>query len=464
MNFLLFHLKRIITFPMSLMSSSSGSGSGKSGSKRNKALMLGLPALIVAVVAVSAIGGVQFLSKESLESRYSFLFDQASSELAQLTKSLNRKQRVKSIDGGVSEGVTDEDRKKLQELRDAQKIYLDKLITIAPDNDGYRFDLARLVASRGDRPHALSILNELAPEDAPGFSEAHFVLAQNFFDKPARTSMQLSANLGTALKHVDHVLTRDENNKAAKLLKARILTRNQRYEAAYELYDELFEDNPNFYLEMAKINQRLERTDRDRKLYARALASFEQRAGKSEFQEDDRSWIVNETGITRTLQNLERFADAEKRLVRLIEKYKADPKGGPRRVFLQRILAGNYLTWIGKIADVNTPYDALEPGVLEDLLDKYTKAFENYPDNVNTLQGLARLSLSRNLAVADKARKVYDPTKDVDAPSSVLNQLGNHALMNKNFKEAIRQYERARVKAPRDSAILKQFVVFLSRR
>ncbi len=455
MNFLLYYLQQIVMFPVRLVTSPGEIlGSAWGESRRNKSLILGLPALIVAFLAVSAIGGVQLLSKASLEDKYDYLYQKTSADLAQLAKSLARKQKVQAIDGGSTEAITQEDKDNLIELRQAQKIYLDKLISLAPDNDDYRFELAKLAASRNDREHAFSILNELAPEDVPGYPAAHFVLARNYFDKQARTPIEMTGNMDVALKHVDHVLTRDETDLAAKLLKARILTRTQRYEGAYELYEDLFEVDPNYYREMAELNKRLGREERDRPLYEKALTGFEQLTGKKEVLEDDKRWIIVETGIARTLQKLERFADAEERLEFLIQRYASDPKGGPRRVFLQRLIADTYLVWARSLADASTPYDSLEPAVLRQLLDLNTKAYRNHPDNVLVLQSLARLSLTQDKEVSERARSVYDPVADIDAPSSVLNQLGNHALLNKRFSEAIRYYERARGKSPRDAAVL----------
>ena len=454
MNFLIYHLQRLIMFPVRLVTSPSEAlGSAWTESSRNKSLMLGLPALIIALLAVTAIGGVQFLSQDSLEEDYDYRYQKATADLTQLTKTLTRKQKVQSIDGSTGEAVTEEDRNQLIELKKSQKIFLDKLISLDPENENHRFELAKMVASRGDRSHAFSILSELAPENVTGYPKAHFVLAQIAFDKPA-TGYELLGNLDIALKHVGHVLTRDDDDTQAKLLKAKILARMQQHGEAYDLYGELFELNPNYYREMVQLNRLLGREDRNRSLYEKALASFQQFSAKPENEEDDRRWIVIETGIAKTLQKLERFSESEARLETLIRKYTNDPKGGPRRVFLQRLIADTYIVWANSIADNKTSYDSLPPETLSELLDLYTKAYRNHQDNVTVLQSLARLSLSPNQSVAERSRAVYDPIADINAPASVLNQLGNHALLNKRFSEAIRYYERARGKNPRDPAIL----------
>ena len=456
MNYLLFLIKRIVMMPLRLITSPGEAiGSAWSESSRNKSLILGLPALIVAFLAVSAIGGVQLLSKSSLESKYDFLYQKSTAELSQLMKEISRDQKVQALDNGAGAGtLSKEQNQNLQELRKSQKIYLDKLISLDPKNSDYRYELAKLAHSQGKRGHAFSILNELAPEDVPGHSEAHFVLAQHHFDKKAQNTMDLNGNLSIALKHVGHVLTRDDKDLKAKFLKARILTRTQSHEGAYELYEDLFEINPNYYGEMVRLNERMGRTDRNQQLYEKALGQFELLAGKEENKADDKRWIVIEAGIAQTLRKLERFKDSETRLARLIQKYADDPKGGPRRVFLQRLIAETYIVWAGTLADANTSYDTLSSETLQQLLELYTKAFRNQPDNHFVLQSLARLSLEDNPQISNQARAVYNPITDIDAPSTVLNQLGNHALLSKRFAEAIRYYERAREKAPRDSAVL----------
>ena len=425
-------------------------------SSRSKSMMLGMPALIVALLAGIAIAQVQYLSQASLEDTYNKRFQKASADLVQLSKELNRTQNVQSLSAtGQKQAISDGDRAELARLQNAQKIYLDKLISLDPDNNEYRFELAKLVSPR-DKAHAFSIIKELAPEEAPGYPLAHYVLAKHFFEEPARSQMELSGNLGIALKHIDHVLTRNDEDLEleAKLMKARILTRTQRYPEAYTLYEDLFEINPNYYRQMLDLNKQLGRTDRDQRLLDQAYISFEQLAAKPENQENDKRWIVVQTGIAKTLQQLKRFPEAEARLSQQIQKYAADVKGGPRRVFLERLMANTYIVWDGELASEKESYDGLDGELQQQLLSLYSKAYSNHSENVLVLQSLARLSLSTNPQIAEQARAIYDPNADFEAPSSVLNQLGNHALLNKRFAEAIQFYERARGKAPKDSAIL----------
>lgn len=456
MNFIIYHLKRLIMLPVLLVTSPAEVFGDAWKSARNRSLILGLPALIIAFLAVTAIGGVQLLNRSSLETKYDFLFQKTTADLNQLSKEISRDQKLQSLDGsaGNAGGITKEQAQNLDELRKSQKIFLDKLISLDPTNKSYRFELAKMVFSQGKANHGRSILKELAPEDVPGHPEAHFVLARMYSEEKAPTAMARAGNLSIALKHVDHVLTRDEKNDKAKLLKARILSQTRNYDDAYRLFSDLFEENPNFFRELEALNEKMKRTERNQQLYGKAYDQFKQLSGQKETQENDRAWITNETGLAMTLQKMERFKESEDRLESLIQKYAADRKGGPRRVFLQRLITETYLRWANSIADATVSYQSLPANQLETLLELYTKAYRNQPANPQVLQSLARLSLSGNTEIAQRARVVYDPIADRNAPSSVLNQLGNDALINKRFTEAIRYYERAREKSPRDSAVL----------
>lgn len=430
MNMLLCRLNRLLAFPRLLRVC-------------NKPSMSTVATRIIATLVLTAIMGVQLPAQQNVpEVNYEFLYRQTAAKLERLTLQMAKKT------------LGDDDRKKMIELQLDQTENLEKLISLNPENEGYRYELAKLVSARGDRPRALKILNELAPEDAPGYPEAHFVLANQYFEKPAASFEENTKDLNVALKHVNHVLTRDSRNLDSMLLKARILTRLQKYEGAYELYEDLMEVNPNYYREMAILNTSMGREERNQSVYEKALANFESLAEKRENQTDDRKWIVIEAGVGDVLRKLDRYEEAEARHEEMIAQYASDPKGGPRRVFLQRLLAETYISWAGNVADQKASFDSLPPETLETMLNLYAKAYMNHERNPVVLQSLARLSFSSNAEIAAKAREVYDANADIDAPAAVLNQLGNHALLSEKFSEAIRSYERAREKSPRDPSVL----------
>ena len=446
MNMLLQYLNNLVTC------------SGRLFSVHDKPVYSVVPAQLMATIMITAIMGMQLPDQEESYEEHELKYQKATADIVAFNRNLARQQQIQNLNrqspatGIAQQKVSEEDRTTLLELQKVQRQHLDKLISLKPEEEKYRFELAKLIAASGDRVQALSILNELAPLDAPGYTPARLILANHYFEQNANGGT--AGDLEIALTHVNHVLTHNEEDLSAQLMQAKIFAKLQRNEEAYTVYEDLLEVNPNYYRQMAGLNRLMQREDRNQLLYEKALASFQVLADKEENQTDDRRWIVIETGIASTLQQLERFEDAEARHEEMIEVYASDSKGGPRRVFLQRLLASTYITWAGKVAASTAPFDSLPPATQKKLLDLNTKAFRNHPQNEVAMQSLARLGFSSNLEIAAEAKTVYNPIADTQAPASVLNQLGNHALLNKKFAESTQFYERARTRSPRDPAIL----------
>ena len=345
---------------------------------------------------------------------------------------------------------TDIDATKLTDLQERQRELLNKLTTIAPENPDYKFELAKTMATRGDSDGSIVLLKKLAPLDTAGHPQSHFILASRYFQTPAQ-DIERTKNLTLAEKHINHVLALDSKNVLAKLLKAKILKGLGKYPTSYQLFEELFRRNPGYYTELADLNVRMGRKENNPQVFEAALKSFQRLGTQPAIKNDDRRWVVVKSGIVKTLQNLDRFEDAQAHLDLSISEASTQ---SPRYVFLKRLMADNCVTWANKIAALQKPLDSLPDETVEKLIALFSKANQNSERNPMVLQSLTRLSLVSNQALASKARAVYDPKQDVDAPAAVFNQLANHELLNKRFSEAIRYYERAREKSPKDPATL----------
>jgi len=416
--------------------------------KRLVAIQIRLALTVLVVISIGCS------NQEAVENDLNLLYQQATADLAKFKNELAREQKLEFNTVDIEGRATEQQREKISELQQNLEELLNKLIALNPPNEEYRFELARLTAAKGDHAKSMEMLKELSPEDAPGYPPAHFLLAKVNFEKQALSGRERQGNLNVVLQHLEHILSRKEFDPQANLLKAQTLTLVGRFDEAYEVYELLFEASPKLYRQMAALNKQLKREERNPPLFEKALTSFLALAEDEEIQSDNKRWIVTETGITKTLQGLDRFQDAETRLLELIARYEADPKGGPRRVFLQRLIADTYVLWAGKVAGQNANFDSLPDATLKEIINLHEKAYQNHPDNSLALQNLTRLSLSSNTEIASQAKAVYDPMRDINAPAAVLNQIGNHMLIKKNFSDAIRYYERAREKSPRDPAIL----------
>jgi len=404
---------------------------------------------LIAVLAVMLAMGTQLPGQESLEDEVRVQYDKATAETTELTSKLSQMQAAGDEDAAA------EIRTRLIELRKDQQRFLDELISLDPENDLYRYLLAKHASESGNRGKAMSIINELAPLDAPGYPQAHMVLANRYYRMPAASRIKQTGNLEIALKHVDHALAGDKEDLSAKSLKAGILAKLQRYEAAYEVYDDLFETSPSYVSQLVAINEKMGREERNQSVYEKALARFQLLADMESTQSDSRQWVEIEKGIATTLQKLDRYEEAESRLEKKINLLAEDPERGARRVFLERLLSDTYIAWTDKVAGSRFPaQESLPASIQEKVLDLNIKAYRNHPKNTRALQSITWLSLSSNVEIATRAKSVYDPNADTDAPAAVLNQLANHAMIKEEVSEAIRYYERAREKTPRNPMVL----------
>ena len=109
-----------------------------------RAIIPGRLAGVLVSLVFMAIMGAQLPGQESLEDKY----QQATAEVALLTRMLAEKERLRK--SGTEDRIVEEDRKKLIQAQDDQKRYLDKLISLNPENEEYRFELARLFSTRGE--------------------------------------------------------------------------------------------------------------------------------------------------------------------------------------------------------------------------------------------------------------------------------------------------------------------------
>ena len=407
--------------------------------------------LIVACVAANGVAGVAIQDEVPEEDKYATLYAKASADLL--------KMRSGPITSGSStiEPPTLENRQQLAEriaeLKKLKQSYRDKLLSLSTDDDDYRFRLAELFESRGDHQHAQEILNDLAPENEAGYPAAHLIFAKQLYSRPAKGD-ERSANLGIALKHVDHYLSGKEHDLDVKLLKARITAELERNEDAYQLYEELLEENPRFYREMIAITRKMNWEEREQSIYETAFAKYMKLADEEKNTSDVGQWIATETGISKTLQGLYRFEEAEERLKTLIDKFTKAGNEASKRVFLQSLLADVYVAQANEIVAPSTSVASVPFEKQSQVLDLYIKAHQSYDENQIVLQALTRLTLSQNPEIAKRARSVYDPIADTDAPAGVLNQLGNLKLRSEQYPEAIRYLEMARSKLPQNASIL----------
>ncbi len=261
--------------------------------------------------------------------------------------------------------------------------------------------------------------------------------------------------LGLARKHAEHCLTRDQDNQYAKLIKAQLLFVEERFEQAYEVFSELFEQNPLLYESLTRINTRLGREEKNLSIYDQAQAKFELQLADPGLSIDE--WSRALQHVMRCLVEKEDFETAQKKLEDEIGLLDDVEYAELKRVFIQKMLAAVYLDWIRSLEPKSDSTMNVSSGEMDAFLpqqlEMLKKAYGYDPGNADVLRGLTRIALS-DQPLAEEARAFYDPRKHRDAPASVLNELGSDALSKSQYEDAIRYFELARKKAPNNSMIL----------
>lgn len=418
---------------------------------RGRFLLMGLPALIIAFLGLGAWAVASISSDSSLKEHYLALADRANQRAREISADLNRELRViasqvrNSMDGADSQtaGIPDDD-PRVQELKDLynrERIYLEKLIALDPEADNFKYRLAEVSIRQGDIARGLSLMQKLAPMDKPQYAPAHLWMARYLVSAQVRTPQERQQNLGYALQQVEHCLSRDQGNRDAMEIKAQVLETLGRLNEAYEIYSELFDLEPSFYVRLIELNRKSNRQDRNDPIVEKALLKYEKLVREDE---DTEKWVNSWEHFVNLLHLKRDYARAESELSRELEKYQDNMA---RRVFLRRKLASVYSMWAAHLASLPDRDQQVERR-----LELLKKSYELEPRFEETLRQITAIATIPEYA--DQAREIYDGRSDPDAPASVLSELGTYALTNDDYDTAVEYFEFARKKSPGNALVL----------
>ena len=459
MNFLLYHFQRLLMLPVRLITSPMEVFSAISdGSGRSDALVKGLPAAVIAVlgsVAVLFMGSDQENLIESYTSKLQRTDNQRKILKAELRQSLLNKSALGGAAGSAAVDASDDDAREaeIEKLNEQSNIYLNKLVSIEPDQSEFRYRLALRALEEGNVQKCLKMMKQISPLDTPGYPPAHLQLALLFENSPAKTPIQRIANLDKALIHVEHCLTNDINNLDALKIKARLLTLKGSRADARIAFKKIFEAEPKYFRPLIQLQD--SDSERNSTLIT-ASSAFSQQLSSSEVQKDSARWVAAWQGYAQTMTFLKQFQELEVRLLKELDRYKDSSDNLARMPFLKQYLAQLYIAWTNATNGNPMANDLARFSEQSQLsmLDFYAKAFSYKESDTTLLQTIARLAFSSHQSVRDKARAIYNPDEEGDLPPAVLNQMGLKALSIKDYKSAQKYYERARALAPSNPAIL----------
>lgn len=412
---------------------------------RGQFLVLGMPAVIFLVLGVTALGLAAF-NVDNLDEHYQNLVETASDKSKQLRDDIIKENDlVRKTRGGLDSVAENDSRQdELKGEMEKEKIFLEKLISLDNNNSEYKYELALLAFREQDPQRGLNLMQIISPFEEPGYAEGHLFLSQYFLQKKFTSKEERGKNVAFAEKQIDNCLIADKSNLDAKRIKAFIHDQKRQFLPAYEIYKELFVQDPLHYRDLLRLANLLGK-DSDKKSFL-DQASIEFRRMTNRSSDNVSEWVDAWTHYVACMKlkgDLKSYSDAESQVRGELLKF-GDDIG--KKVFLKRQLSRIYSD--RAISQGRTSPLPVRRSQLSDL----AKAIENDEKNESALQWLTVLGDDEE--IAEEARKIYDPRYDPNIPSVVLSELGRQALRKADFEEAIKFFERARKKNPRNPEVL----------
>jgi tetratricopeptide (TPR) repeat protein len=414
---------------------------------RRAAFWKGLPAAVLAVLGLSALVFANDRSSQ-LEQRYRRWAEDASKKRTELTQNLINELRLKRVG---NESVTsldelippdDERRVALEKASANERIFYEKLISLNSTEPEYRFQFAlSCINSKeiSEQERGLLLMNTVAPQNSVGYYKGHLFWAEHFSQLVQMGKIPLLEGAQYIYSHAEFCLRRNTSEKQALLLKGQAAMLLNRNDAAYESYSALFDKDPLFFIELVRINNRLNRTQANTDIYRSAKSRIE-----SKLREDlpVDLWVRNWECLMMCMAGLKEHEEGAARLRREIERQTL-ANNSINRVFLEQLLARTL------ISHQNEGNPKMDQFTQRDL-DLMAEAYQLDAKNPDVLRTLTRIALSSDPDIAKAGRQIYDPEADSNPPSIVLNEMGTVALSRGDYPTALNYLERARQLDPRN--------------
>ncbi len=405
MNFILFQIRQILTlladgflFPFRKLRQL------WFDPKNGRAILFGLPALLVALFGVT-MALVAMNSHDRFLSNY---------EVAK-------------------------DRAEKQENWDEAIIYMRKIMQLRPKDDSAKWELSNLLmkdtreeTSDSNKRMALAIKLSLSPTDRPGFPDAQVWRANQL--------TKLLPNENTTRQAVNQLLNfaleSDPRHIDARVMKAeKILIPEGKFDEALDIYEDLFEDYKDYFVKVAELCGQLVMQARRRDDETTAKA-YETRA-KDCLNLAIKRYTADLENDPTNLSHLRRRANAYAMLrqheegEKSLEDAIAASQVPADRAVLEVALSRLYLAHANNLQENGK--------VLEYLI----KALNTDPENATAKMRLAAVGFSKAPEAAE-ALAAYDPRENPDeAPDVALQLAGTYEFLNGDRLLGIRLLELA---------------------
>ncbi len=141
---------------------------------------------------------------------------------------------------------------------DTANLFADKMRQLAPPGDSEAlYHWATIETLRGNRQSAMSILQELAPEDSRGFGAAHLWLARDLLQSGQELIAQ---NSGSIIHHLNAALEADPDQAEARFLLGRYQRRTGDHRGATESLQKIVKHYPSVHFLLADSYEQLHDT------------------------------------------------------------------------------------------------------------------------------------------------------------------------------------------------------------
>lgn len=312
-------------------------------------------------------------------------------------------------------------------------------------SDKAKFELALLLISDDsestgpqNRARAQAMIDSLAPDDRPGYPQAHVMKAQHIAVTPG---MAPDDRIKLVEKQLQLALTSDANNISALTMSAEIKTLKREYEDALKIYIQLFDQNVALHRKIAEIYHILKRGDEAKYYVEKAIERYGQLLTEKPGNVD----YIRRIGNAHAM--LARFDKAVEVLREAIEKEKDE--GNVE--LLKKALSNIHVAWSQSLISGSFKEDDV---ARQKFLDQIIEAYQMDSTNGHAMRLLTEFA-DAGFPESNTARSVYDPRIDPDsADASVLQGIGTRELLYGNRELGISLLEKGLQKNPDNHTIM----------
>jgi len=338
----------------------------------------------------------------------------------------------------------------IRELRDAEKLYLQKLIELSPGDGSFKFRyaMAHLPLNSAIVP---DLVSALAPIDEGlrgssqiGNPEAHLWMAKYYAQRPKANEREVQLAFLMIEKHASRCLVVDSTNREARELRAQVLQRGGEYSRAFDDYSALFEQDARYFSNLVQLNKLMNREARNTEVLDRAASRLHRELVSN--RENVAVWETAWEMYADCMMRRRRFTQLRQELQVERDMFATDEL---KRNFLNSILGSAFSSRVAELQATvaENPVDADE--VIQILETASTSMVLN-----DFLKFHCTMLVRNNPALAERARLVYDYEKDPDPSAMVLGEIAIDALTTKDYARAISILEKARAKMPNNPILL----------